>query len=90
MNNILERPKMNLRKMKSLIFKRYNNNMRVGQCRNAKKLALYKVEGSLKEHYVKLWDQVAKIRMANPSSDVKVYLEPHHDNTMVFDRFYVS
>nr|KAJ0214107.1 hypothetical protein LSAT_V11C400181220 [Lactuca sativa] len=31
-----------------------------------------------------------KIRRANPGSHVKVFLEPQPDNTVVFDRFYVS
>ncbi|CAI9283373.1 unnamed protein product [Lactuca saligna] len=33
---------------------------------NAKKLALSEVEGSLKEHYAKLWDYAPEIRRANP------------------------
>nr|KAJ0211080.1 hypothetical protein LSAT_V11C400212470 [Lactuca sativa] len=57
--------------------------------RNAKKLALSEVEGSLKENYAKLWDYVAEIRRANPGSHVEVFLEPQPDNTVVFDRFYV-
>nr|KAJ0185495.1 hypothetical protein LSAT_V11C900465470 [Lactuca sativa] len=44
----------------------------VGQCRNAKKLALSEVEGSLKEHYAKLWDYTTEIRRANPDGCRKV------------------
>ena len=90
MNDVLEIPKLSLRKMKALVSKRYNINVSVGQCRNAKKLALSEVEGSLKEHYAKLWDYAAEIRRANPGSHVEVFLEPQPDNTMVFDIFYVS
>nr|KAJ0187898.1 hypothetical protein LSAT_V11C900482980 [Lactuca sativa] len=55
-----------------------------------KKLALSEVEGSLKEHYAKLWDYAAEIRRANPGSHAKVFLDPQLDNNVVFDRFYVS
>ncbi|CAI9269996.1 unnamed protein product [Lactuca saligna] len=76
--------------MKALVSKRYNINVSVRQCRNAKTLALFEVEGSLKEHYAKLWDYTAEIKRANPGSHVEVFLEPQPDNTVVFDRFYVS
>nr|KAJ0213335.1 hypothetical protein LSAT_V11C400182760 [Lactuca sativa] len=89
-NDVLESPKLSLRKMKALVSKRYNINVSVGHCRNAKKLALSEVEGSLKEHYAKLWDYAAEIRRANPGSHVEVFLEPQTDNNVVFDRFYVS
>nr|KAJ0193954.1 hypothetical protein LSAT_V11C800406000 [Lactuca sativa] len=89
-NDVLESPKLSLRKIKALVSKRYSINVSVGQCRNAKKLALSEVEGSLKEHYAKLWDYAAEIRRANPGSHVEVLLEPQPDNTVVFDRFYVS
>ncbi|CAI9287868.1 unnamed protein product [Lactuca saligna] len=89
-NDVLESPKLCLRKMKALVSKIYNINVSVGQCRNAKELALSEVEGSLKEHYAKLWDHAAAIRRANPGSHVEVFLEPQHDSNMVFYRFYVS
>lgn len=89
-NEILERPKMSLRKMKAQVSKKFNINVSVGQCRNAKKFALSEIEGSLKEHYAKLWDYAAEIRRANPGSHVQVYLEPQPDNTVVFDKMYVS
>nr|KAJ0203638.1 hypothetical protein LSAT_V11C500254590 [Lactuca sativa] len=82
-NDVLESPKLSLRKMKALVFKRYNINVSVWQCRNEK------IEGSLKEHYAKLWDYAAEIIRANPGSHVEVFLEPQPDNTVVFDRFYV-
>ncbi|CAI9279777.1 unnamed protein product [Lactuca saligna] len=69
-NYVLESPKLSLRKMKALVSKRYNINVSVGQCRNAKKLALSEVEGSLKEHYARLGDYTAEIRNVNPGFDV--------------------
>nr|KAJ0199431.1 hypothetical protein LSAT_V11C600339590 [Lactuca sativa] len=65
-NDVLESPKLILRKMKAIVSKRYNIIMSVGQCRNAKKLELSEVEGSLKEHNAKLWDYAAEIRRTNP------------------------
>ncbi|CAI9293941.1 unnamed protein product [Lactuca saligna] len=88
-NDVLEIPKLSLRKMKALVSTRYNINVSVGQCWNAKKLALSKVERCLKEQYAKLWDYATKIRRANLGSHVEVFLEPQPDNTVVFDRFYV-
>nr|KAJ0208880.1 hypothetical protein LSAT_V11C400179400 [Lactuca sativa] len=89
-NDVLESPKLSLRKMKALVSKIYNINVSVGQYRNAKKLASSEVEGSLKEHYARLWDYASEIRWVNPGSHVEVFLEPQLDNTMVFDWFCVS
>ncbi|CAI9260746.1 unnamed protein product [Lactuca saligna] len=66
------------------------NQMKPQLVQECKKLALSEVDGSLKEYYAKLWDYAAEIRRANPGSHVEVFLEPQPDNTVLFDRFYVS
>lgn len=76
--------------MKSIVSKLSNINVSVGQCRNAKRFALFEIEGSLKDHYFKLQDYGAKIRRANSESHVEVYVNPQNDSTMVFERLYVS
>nr|KAJ0196948.1 hypothetical protein LSAT_V11C700363610 [Lactuca sativa] len=83
-NDVLESPKLSLRKMKSLVSKRYNINVSVRQCRNTKKLALSK------NIMPNCGIMPSEIRWANPGSHVEVLLEPQPDNIVVFDRFYVS
>ncbi|KAL4557968.1 hypothetical protein LXL04_036164 [Taraxacum kok-saghyz] len=89
-NEILERPKMSLRKMKAQVYKKFNINVSVGQCRNAKKFALTEIEGSLREHYGRIWDYGSEIKRSNPGSHVEIYVEPTNNSTVVFDRFYIS
>nr|KAJ0186815.1 hypothetical protein LSAT_V11C900492860 [Lactuca sativa] len=55
MSEIIEKPKMSVRKMKAKVSTTFNINVSVGQCRNAKKFALQEIEGSLIEHYGRLW-----------------------------------
>ncbi|CAI9304035.1 unnamed protein product [Lactuca saligna] len=43
--DILESPKISLRKMKAMVSKLFNINVSVGQCRNAKRFALCEIEG---------------------------------------------
>nr|KAJ0220123.1 hypothetical protein LSAT_V11C200099760 [Lactuca sativa] len=88
--DIMESPKMSLRKMKAMASKLFNINVSVGQCRNAKRFALCETEGDLKDHYYKLWDYGAEIKRANPGSHVEVYVQPQNNFTVVFERFYVS
>ena len=89
-NEILERPRMSLRKMKAQVSKKFNINVSVGQCRNAKKFALTEIEGNLREHYGKIWDYGNEILRSNPGSHVEIYVEPTNNSTVLFDRFYIS
>lgn len=53
-NEILKRPKMSLRKMKAKISKKFNINVSLRQCRNARRFSLIKIKGTLVEHYGRL------------------------------------
>ena len=81
---------MSLRQMKAKVSEKYNLNVSVGECKNAKKYALTEIEGSLKEQYSKLWDYAAEFRRSNLGSHVEVYVQPQNDSKVVFERFYVS
>jgi len=54
LSTLLERPKMCYRKMKAYISMKFNITITIGQCRNARKLALTDIEGSLIDHYARL------------------------------------
>ncbi|KAL4556442.1 hypothetical protein LXL04_039094 [Taraxacum kok-saghyz] len=81
--DILESPKMSLRKMKAHVSKNFNVNVSLGQCRNAKRLVMTEIEEKLKDHYSKLWDFGAEIRRANPGSKVHINVEPQNDSTKI-------
>ncbi|XP_023731021.1 uncharacterized protein LOC111878749 [Lactuca sativa] len=88
--DILEPPKMSTGKMKAMVPKLFNINVRVGQCRNAKRFALCEIDGDLKDHYSKLWDYGAELERANPVSRFEVYVQPQNNSIVVFERFYMS
>ena len=90
MTEIIERPKLSLRKMKAQVSKKFNLNVSVHQLRNAKKFALQEVEGNLIEHYGKLWSYGAEIMRSNPGSTVRVDVDLVPDsNSTSFSKFYV-
>ncbi|KAL4570881.1 hypothetical protein LXL04_026545 [Taraxacum kok-saghyz] len=91
LNDILEKPKLSIRKMKAMVSKKYNINVSFGLCRNAKKYALTLIEGNLVEHYAKLWDYGSEIRRSNPGAHVEISVQPTADgNNVVFEKMYVS
>ncbi|KAI3701118.1 hypothetical protein L2E82_45763 [Cichorium intybus] len=90
MSDIIERPNISLRKMKAQVSKKFNINVSVGQCRNAKRFALKEIEGSLIEHYGKLWSYGQEVLRANPGSTVKLSVDIMPDSsTTMFSKFYV-
>ncbi|CAI9293205.1 unnamed protein product [Lactuca saligna] len=68
MSEIIEKPKISVRKMKAKVSTTFNINVSEGQCRNAKKFALQEIEGSLIEHYGRLWSYGHEILRTNPGS----------------------
>lgn len=76
--------------MKAQVSKKFNINVSVGQCRNAKRFALKEIEGSLIEHYGKLWSYGEEVMRANPGSTVKLSVDIMPDSsTTMFSKFYV-
>ena len=66
MNEILTRERISLREMKAEMSLKFNINVTIAQCRNAKKQALEEIQRTLEEHYSKLWRYDAEIKRANP------------------------
>nr|KAJ0209995.1 hypothetical protein LSAT_V11C400161160 [Lactuca sativa] len=60
----------------------------MGQCRRTKKYAPNLVEGSLVEHYGKLWSNGHEILRTNPGSTVKLDVEDGPDGKKYFSKFY--
>ncbi|XP_024966158.1 uncharacterized protein LOC112506385 [Cynara cardunculus var. scolymus] len=86
---IIERPFIKIKDMQDDILKKFMVKVSKGQCMRAKSRALLEIEGSLIEHYGKLWDYGHEIRRANPGSIVKMDVNLMADGSNEFRRFYV-
>nr|KAJ0216661.1 hypothetical protein LSAT_V11C300131620 [Lactuca sativa] len=71
MSEIIEKPKMSVRKMKAKVSTTFNINVSVGQCRNSKKFALLEIGRSLIEHYGRLCSYGHGILRTNLGSIVR-------------------
>ncbi|KAL7605835.1 hypothetical protein Lser_V15G17660 [Lactuca serriola] len=89
MNDILQKPKMSIRKLKAKVSKRFNLIASVGQCRNARKYAFQQIEGTLIEHYAKTWNYGEELKRTNPGSTVKMEVDVMPDGETYFSKFYV-
>nr|KAJ0208438.1 hypothetical protein LSAT_V11C500283920 [Lactuca sativa] len=90
MIEILQKPKMSVRKLKAKVSKRFNLIASVGQCRNARRYAFKEIKCTLKEHYAKTWSYGEELRRTNPGSTVKMDVDVMPDGTTYFSKFYVS
>nr|KAJ0199396.1 hypothetical protein LSAT_V11C600334730 [Lactuca sativa] len=88
MSQIIENPKMSASKMKAKVSTTFNINVSVGQCRNEKKFALQEIEGSLIEHYGRLWSYGEEIIKSNPGSTMRLDVDIMLDSTTLFSKFY--
>ena len=61
----------------------------MGQCRRAKKYAIELIEGTLVDHYAKLWSYGEEIRRSNPGSTVKIDVNAMPDGKTYFSKFYI-
>ncbi|XP_052621926.1 uncharacterized protein LOC111897236 [Lactuca sativa] len=77
---------MSVRKMKAKVSTTFNINVSEGQCRNAKKFALQEIEGSLIEHYGRLWSYGHEILRTNPGSTVRMDVDIMPDSTTLFSK----
>ncbi|CAI9291984.1 unnamed protein product [Lactuca saligna] len=85
-NQLLKNPKMSIRKMKSKMSTKFNLIVSVTQSRNARRYALDEIEGSLIEHYGKVWSYGEEIMRTNPSSTVKTDVNVMPDSTTYFSK----
>lgn len=85
----LLRQKMSVRKLRTAVSQKFGIHVSVGQCRRAKKYALQLIDGTLVEHYAKLWSYAEEIRRSNPGSTVKLDVNHMPDGKNYFSKFYV-
>ena len=85
---IVESQKISVRKLRLKVMAKFGIQVSMGQCRRAKKYALKLVEGSLVEHYGKLWSYGHEILRTNPGSTVKLDMEDGPDGKKYFSKFY--
>ena len=85
---IVESQKISVRKLRLKVMAKFGIQVSMGQCRRAKKYALKLVEGSLVEHYGKLWSYGHEILRTNPGSTVKLDMEDGPDGKKYFNKFY--
>ncbi|CAI9273625.1 unnamed protein product [Lactuca saligna] len=88
-NQLVKNPKMSIRKMKAKVSTKFNLIVSVTQCRNARRYALDEIEGSLIEHYSKVWSYGEEIMRKNPGSTVKIDVNVMPDSTTYFSKMYV-
>ncbi|CAI9290557.1 unnamed protein product [Lactuca saligna] len=85
----LLRQKMSVRKLRTTMSQKFGIHVSVGQCRRAKKYAHQLIDGTLVEHYAKLWSYAEEIRRSNPGSTVKLDVNHMPDGKNYFSKFYV-
>nr|KAJ0203699.1 hypothetical protein LSAT_V11C500266550 [Lactuca sativa] len=80
--------KISVRNLRVNVMIKSGIQVNMGQCRRAKKYALNLVEGSLVEHYGKLWSCGHEILRTNPGSTVILDVEDGPDGKKYFSKFY--
>ncbi|GKD53702.1 calcium/proton exchanger, partial [Tanacetum coccineum] len=86
---IIEDPFIPLLKIKAAIREKFLINVSLGQCKRAKRRALYIFEGGLIEHYGRLWEYRQAILDTNPGSTCIVDKEETEYGNTYFRIFYI-
>ncbi|XP_022637898.1 uncharacterized protein LOC106763352 [Vigna radiata var. radiata] len=81
-------PDMKMTNLHNKFCKRYNIVVSRATTSRAKAMATTNIEGSYKQQYERLYDYAEELLRANPSSTVKINVEPNQDQT-IFKRIYV-
>ncbi|XP_022019900.1 uncharacterized protein LOC110919962 [Helianthus annuus] len=89
LRELIARPFVRIRDMQADILRDYMVKVSRGQCCRAKSMAMFEIEGGLKEHYVRIWDYAHEILRSNPGSSVKVGVNGMPDGSNVFSRIYI-
>nr|KAJ0226600.1 hypothetical protein LSAT_V11C100040920 [Lactuca sativa] len=87
-NQLLKNPNMSIRKMKAKMSTKFKLIVSVTRCRNVRRYALEEIDGSLIEHYGKVWSYGEEIMRTNPGS-VKIDVNFMPDSTTYFSKMYV-
>ncbi|CAI9279734.1 unnamed protein product [Lactuca saligna] len=75
--------------MAAAVLRDFNLKVSFGQCRNAKKIAMDEIEGSLVAHYEKLRSYGLELLRTNPGSTVKLDVDIMPDSTVHFSKMYI-
>ncbi|XP_023741700.1 uncharacterized protein LOC111889780 [Lactuca sativa] len=80
---------MTLLEMQADVLQRFSVSVSLGQCQRARATAMGMIEGKLEDHYAKIWDYAAAIRLSNPGTTCLVGVESN-PGFNYFKRFYVG
>nr|KAJ0223085.1 hypothetical protein LSAT_V11C200064690 [Lactuca sativa] len=72
------KPKMTLLKMQADVLQRFSVSVSLGQCQRARATVMGTIEGKLEDHYAKVWEYTAAIRLSNPGTTCLVGVENNH------------
>ncbi|KAL7608557.1 hypothetical protein Lser_V15G12744 [Lactuca serriola] len=86
---ILHRQKLTIRQLRLEVIRKFGIQVSLTQCRRARVHAMNLIEGTLIEHYEKLWSYGEEIRRRKPGSTVKIDVQCMRDGLTYFSKFYV-
>ncbi|XP_023734539.1 uncharacterized protein LOC111882401 [Lactuca sativa] len=89
LKDVIMKPKMTLLEMQADVLQRFSVSVSLGQCQRARATAMGIIEGKLEDHYAKIWDYAAAIRLSNPGTTCLVGVESNLGFNY-FKRFYVG
>ncbi|XP_023737650.1 uncharacterized protein LOC111885646 [Lactuca sativa] len=85
---ILHRQKLTIRQLRLEVIRKFGIQVSLSQCRRAKTHAMNIIEGTLIEHYPKLWSY-GEERRSNPGSTIKMDIQCMPDGLTYFSKLYV-
>lgn len=80
---------MSVSQLRLEMIKKFGIHISLGQYKRIMKYAMNLIEGTLVEHYAKLWLYGQEIRISNPCSTIKLYVNCMLDRKNYFNIFYV-
>ncbi|GJR62900.1 calcium/proton exchanger [Tanacetum coccineum] len=86
---IIDNPWVSYNYMQNSIRSKFMINVSFGQCKRAKRAALFDHEGGLIDHYSKIWQYRQAVLDSNSGSTCHIDLEEKEDGLTYFKRFYV-
>nr|KAJ0205312.1 hypothetical protein LSAT_V11C500238060 [Lactuca sativa] len=85
----LQKQKASVRLLRGEFKEKFGIDVSMGQCRRAKKYVIELIEGTLVDHYAKLWSYGEEIRRSNPRSTVKIDVNAMPYGKTCFSKFYI-
>ncbi|KAL5727577.1 hypothetical protein ACHQM5_000759 [Ranunculus cassubicifolius] len=89
-NKIINNPKISWKLLKEEVKDRYHFEVTLDRCGKAKRFALGEVDEIMREHYAKLWDYGAELKLSIPGTTVSIMVNrPTLEALGHFQRMYV-